>query len=208
MIEANRGFLQKKTKKYTPVALSATKCYPYKARPSNLSAISPTSNVACMYAHMPVRTAEIWKKYRLYGFFYFLKAFLSLNRDKYFALFWCFCVRIPFILLLIKWSEMDLNVRPQTLVETFDQANSDSIPEYMSWALITLLTYPVSIHTAERSFSGLKRLQTLLRGSRQTRDCIIELSCNSAYEHRDVTDIDGIITEFACLKGTHLALCL
>ena len=58
--------------------------------------------------------------------------FLSLNRDKYFALYWCFCVRISFILLLIKWSEMDPNVKPQTLVETFDQANSNSIPEYMS----------------------------------------------------------------------------
>ena len=38
-------------------------------------------------------------------FFYFLKAFLSLNRDKYFSLFWCFCVRISFILLLVKWSD-------------------------------------------------------------------------------------------------------
>ena len=35
----------------------------------------------------------------------------------------------------------------------------------------------------------------------------IELSCNSAYDHKDVIDIDGIITEFACLKETHLALC-
>ena len=30
-------------------------------------------------------------------------------------------------------------------------------------ALITLLTYPVSIYTAERSFSGMRRLQTPLR---------------------------------------------
>ena len=103
---------------------------------------------------------------------------------------------------------MDPNVRPQTLVNTFDEANSDSIAEYMSWALITLLTYPMSMYTAERSFSGLKRLQTPLRGPRQTRDCIMDLSCNSAYEHKDVIYIDGIITEFACLKGTHLALCL
>ena len=28
-----------------------------------------------------------------------------------------------------------------------------------------------------------------------------ELSCKSAYEHEDVVDIDGIIKEFACLKG-------
>ena len=37
-------------------------------------------------------------------------------------------VTISLILSLIKWSEMDPNVKPQTLVETFDQANSNSIP--------------------------------------------------------------------------------
>ena len=44
---------------------------------------------------------------------------------------------------------MDLNVKPQTLVETF---------EY-NIALIILLTY----HAAERSFSSMRRLQTPLR---------------------------------------------
>ena len=68
-----------------------------------------------------MHTAEIWKKiYRF--FFYFLKAFLSLNRDKYFSLYCCFSVRSFFILLLIKWSEMDPNVKPPTVVVTFDQA--------------------------------------------------------------------------------------
>ena len=44
----------------------------------------------------------------------------------------------------VKCSEMDLNVKPQTLVEAFDhQANYNSIPEY-NVGLITLLTYPVS----------------------------------------------------------------
>ena len=81
-----------------------------------------------MHVHnMPMHTAKIWKKYL--DFFYFLKAFLSLNWEKYFALHWCFCVRIPFIILLIKWSEMDPNVKPQTLVETFDQTNYNFIPE-------------------------------------------------------------------------------
>ena len=87
-----------------------------------------------MYAHTPIDTAEIWKN--ITGgidFFNFLKAFLSCNRDIYFALYWCFCVRISFILLLIKWSEMDPNVKPQIqtlvpLVETFDQANSNFYP--------------------------------------------------------------------------------
>ena len=38
----------------------------------------------------------------------------------------------------------------------------------------------------------------------------IELPYNySAYEHKDVIiDVDGIITEFACMKGTHLTLYL
>ena len=63
----------------------------------------------------------------------------------------------------VKCSEMDLNVKPQTLVEAFDhQANHNSIPEY-NVGLVTLLTYPVSTHTAERSFSVMKRLQTPLQ---------------------------------------------
>ena len=98
---------------------------------------------------------------KIYRFFYFPKAFLLLNRDKYFALYWCFCVRISFILLLIKWSEMDPNVKQKTLVETFDQANYNPIREYIV-GLITLLTYPISTCTAERSFCSMKILQTPL----------------------------------------------
>ena len=132
MNKAKSCFLQKKTKKYTLAVLCVL--YPYKARPRNLSAISPTRNVVCMYTHTRMHTAAESgkKKYRFFYYYYFLKAFLSLNRDKYFALYWCFRVRISFILLLIKWGEMDPNVKPQTLVETFDQASSNSIPEYMS----------------------------------------------------------------------------
>ena len=57
---------------------------------------------------------------------------------------------------------MDPNVKPQTLVETLDQTNYNSIPEY-NVALISLSTYPLSTCTAERSFSGMKRLPTPLR---------------------------------------------
>ena len=64
-------------------------------------------------------------------FAYFLKAFLSLIRDKYLALYWHFFVRISFILLLIEWSELDPNVKSQTLVETFDRANHCTI---LSWS--------------------------------------------------------------------------
>ena len=65
-----------------------------------------------------------------HSFFFFAKALLSLNRDKNFALYWCFCLKISFILLLTKWSEIklerDQNVKPQTLVENFHQAYSNS----------------------------------------------------------------------------------
>ena len=81
-----------------------------------------------MFAHMPMHTAEIWKKY--IDLFYFLQAFLSLNRDKYFALYWCFCVRISFIILLIKWSEMDPNVKRQTLVENLTKPTP-----ILSWSI-------------------------------------------------------------------------
>ena len=76
---------------------------------------------------------------------------------------------------------MDPNVKPQTLVETFDQVNFNSILEFV--ALITLLTYPVSTCTAERSFSGMKRL-LLYEENSFTKDHDrreIEHSCNSAH---------------------------
>ena len=116
--QINPCFLQKQIRQkiHFDGSLSATKCYPYKAQPRNLSAISPTRNVVCMYAHIPVHTAVIWKTMYIF-FFYLLKAFLSLNWDKYSPLYWCFCVRISFILLLIKWSEMDPNVKPQTMTD-------------------------------------------------------------------------------------------
>ena len=101
---------------------------------------------------------------------------------------------------------MDLNQKPQTLVETFDQANYNSIPEY-NVALITLLTSPVSTCTAEHSFSGMKRLQTPLRRT-ITDERVRSLAILHIHNHKDLIDIDGIITEFAHLKGTNLPLCL
>ena len=80
--------------------LSASKCYPYKAWRRNLSAISPTRNVAFMYART-YTYAYSWNLDK--NFFFFAKAFLSLNRDKYLALYRCFGVKISFILLLNKW---------------------------------------------------------------------------------------------------------
>ena len=42
--------------------------------------------------------------------------------DKYVALYCCFTDSKSFILLLIKWSEMDPNVKPNVNVKTRDWA--------------------------------------------------------------------------------------
>ena len=99
---------------------------------------------------------------------------------------------------------MDLNQKPQTLVETFNRANHNSILEY-NVALITLLTYPVSTCTAESSFSGMRRLQTPVRRT-MTDERLSSIASLNIHKHKDVIDIDGTITEFARQKGTHLTL--
>ena len=113
--------------------MSATKCYHIKLSPGTYQLfLLPGMKRACMHIRLCIQPKSGKVYIDFSDFFFFVKEFFSLNRDKYFALYWRFCVRISVILLLIKWSEMDPNVKPQTLVETFIQANSNSIPEYMS----------------------------------------------------------------------------
>ena len=74
--------------------------------------------------------------------------------------------------------------------------------------LITLLVYPVSgTCTAECSFSGMKRLQSLFWKT-MTNKRLSSLTILHIHKHKDVIDFDGIIAEFARLKGTLIALCL
>ena len=65
---------------------------------------------------------------------------------------------------------------------------------------VTLLTYPLSTCTAEHSFSGIKRLQSPLRGTMRD-ERLSSLAILYTHKHKDVIDIDGIITEFVHLKG-------
>ena len=46
----------------------------------------------------------------------------------------------------------DQHVKPKTLVETLDHVNRPELSRSICCQLVTLLTYPVSICTAERSF--------------------------------------------------------
>ena len=100
---------------------------------------------------------------------------------------------------------MDPNVTLPTLVETLDHANSRFYPGVYV-ALVTLLTYPVSTCTAERSFSSIKRLKSPLR-STMTDERLSSLAILHIHKHKNV-DIDRLVTEFARLKGRRLALCL
>ena len=78
-------------------------------------------------------------------------------------------------------------MKSQTLVETFERVNHNSIPEY-TVALITLLTYPASTCIAERSFSGIKRLQTPLQRT-MTDERLNSLAILHIRKQKDVTDI-------------------
>ena len=110
-----------------------------------------------------------------------------------------------------KWSGKNANVTPKTFVETIDHDNRQFHPwEFM----LTLLTYPMSTCTAERSFSSMKRLKTPLRSfvwafsiSTMTDGRLRSIAILHIHKHKDV-DID-VITEFARLnKGRRLGLCL
>ena len=73
-------------------------------------------------------------------------------------------------------------------------------------AFITFLTSPVSTRTAESSYSGMKRLKTSLR-STMSEENLSSLAILHIRKHKNV-DIDNVVSEFACLKGKRLALCL
>ena len=89
-----------------------------------------------------------------------------------------------------KWSE-------KTLIETLDHGNPQCyLGVYV--AVISLLTYPVSTCTAERSFSSMKRLKTPLQ-STMTDGRLSSLTILHIHKHKDF-DIDDVITDgpFAC----------
>ena len=74
-------------------SLSAAKCYLYKAWPGNYQIFLLPG---MWYAFTHIRLCIQPKSGKIYRFFFnFRKAFLSLNRDKYFTLYWCFVLGFP-----------------------------------------------------------------------------------------------------------------
>ena len=98
--------------------------------------------------------------------------------------------------------------KPQTLVETFDQEPTTILSRSIyDVALISnfVALSCVNMYSARRSFSGMERLQTPLRRT-ITDEILSSLAILHIHKHKDVTDIDGIITEFARVKDTHVFL--
>ncbi|XP_040275821.1 52 kDa repressor of the inhibitor of the protein kinase-like [Bufo bufo] len=99
-------------------------------------------------------------------------------------------------LWLTKWKrELSQNNEiPQTVLEVLDVCDKDLFPTIRSLLLI-LATLPVSVASAERSFSTLRRVKTWLR-SRMSEERLNGLSL--LYIHRDVpVNTDRIIELFA-----------
>ncbi|XP_053547017.1 52 kDa repressor of the inhibitor of the protein kinase-like [Bombina bombina] len=110
-------------------------------------------------------------------------------------------------LWLTKWkSELSQKKEiPQTVLEVLDVCDQDLFPTIRS-LLLVLATLPVSVASAERSFSTLRRVKTWLR-SRMSEDRLNGLSL--LYIHRDVpVNTDRIIELFAKQGKRRLELIL
>jgi hypothetical protein len=81
-----------------------------------------------------------------------------------------------------------------TLEETLINLDEDIYPTILTLLAINL-TLPVSVASAERRFSSLKRLKTYLR-NRMNQDGLIGLALLSIHRHKDV-NIDDVINIFA-----------
>ena len=125
---------------------------------------------------------------------------------KFFALFLVGVFELVFSLSLLKWREMDPNLKPQTLVESFDHANPQFYPSVYV-ALRALLGLIVCHHAqgVERSnFSSAKRLKTPLRSSMTWDDRLSCFAILHIHKRKGVNGYWWCSTEFASPKGTPL----
>ena len=83
---------------------------------------------------------------------------------------------------------------PQMLVETLDVANPAFYPAIYV-AVKTLLTHPVLACAAERSFSLMKRLKTLLRNT-MTDDHLSSLAILHIHKEKEI-NVESVLDQFA-----------
>lgn len=104
-----------------------------------------------------------------------------------------------------RWKEMcrTLAQPPTTLAATIKICDADIYPNIFSVLTISC-TWPVTTCECERSFSGLRRLNTYLRSS-QTSERLDALAMMSIHRSMPV-DVDAIIDLFSTLHPRRMRL--
>lgn len=101
-----------------------------------------------------------------------------------------------------RWSIIEpTDPLPQTLVEALDVANPAFYPAIYV-AVKTLLMYPVLACAAERSFSLMKRLKTLLRNT-MTDDHLSSLAILHIHKEKEI-NVESVLDQFAQHKDASL----
>lgn len=104
-------------------------------------------------------------------------------------------------LWLQKWKNTEINALPDSALSSLKFCDKEMYP-YVHLALRIFCTMPVSVASAERSFSSLKRLKTWLR-STMAQDRLVGLGL--LHIHREVTlNIDNVVNRFASKKKRKL----
>ena len=155
-----------------------------------------------MHAHTPMHTAEIWKKNIILIFLISWKHFynwIGINILHYSGVFVLGFSLSFYWLSGVKWIRMwshrpwlRLLTKPTLILSRSICQGSHNFVD-LSCVNNTQLSVASAIW---------RDCKLLYEGPWQTRDWAL---INSAHEHKCVIDIDGIITEFARLKGTHPA---
>ncbi|CAI6376422.1 unnamed protein product [Macrosiphum euphorbiae] len=110
-------------------------------------------------------------------------------------------------LWLHKWKHQPITERPCTALESYMHCDEDMFSTIRK-LLQVLATLPVSVASAERSFSTLRRLKTWLR-SRMTEDRLSSLCLINVHNKIDLLDLlDHIIDNFANSKNRRLEFVL
>ncbi|KAL4091124.1 hypothetical protein QTP88_025862 [Uroleucon formosanum] len=110
-------------------------------------------------------------------------------------------------LWLHKWKQQLMTKRPCTALESYMHCNED-VFSTIKKLLQILSTLPVSVASAEKSFSTLRKLKTWLR-SRMSEDRLSALCLLNVYNKINILhQIDNIIDIFANLKNRRLEFVL
>jgi hypothetical protein len=99
-----------------------------------------------------------------------------------------------------------LPLRSHALVEEYDSRNEGNVSKRRESLVRLLLVNPASAATAERSFSGLRRLKTYLRSSCGQLRLNNLAICHVHKEILDTLDISSLMNEFVLANDKRAAV--